>query len=86
MAYVSDPDGTSDICGVEMSYEGDLTGVWLYDDGAHGDFSAGDDIYGLQVPIGKGTLSGLAGLYLFDLIAKDCDGNVSDPWPYICFH
>jgi len=50
-ALVLDSDGVSD---VRLYYKADTAGAFtnlvMYDDGAHGDGAAGDDVYGIQVP------------------------------------
>ena len=82
LAYVSDMDSPVDF--VEIYWEGQPTGAYLYDDGEHGDFEPGDDLWGLQIEVGPNLVP--EGDYLFELRAKDVDGNFSDIWPYLTIH
>lgn len=84
IAYVMDPDGYSDIARVEIYFAGQGTGVLLQDDGAHGDFSAGDQVFGFTVPVGPEILP--AGNYTLEIQAVDQQGNRSDLWPYLTVH
>jgi len=84
IAYVMDPEGQQDISQVELYYGGTATGVMLADDGTQGDFGAGDQVYGLTVPIAPGVLP--AGSYTLELVATDLSGNQSDMWPYLTVH
>ena len=79
-ALVSDPYGEDDIASVRLFYQGLPTPILLYDDGEHGDFRAGDNIYGYQLEIPPGMPEGN---YLFEIVAYDEDGNESDVWPYL---
>jgi hypothetical protein len=82
LAYVTDPD--SPISSVEIYYDGQPTGVFLYDDGAHADYGAGDSLWGFSVAVPAQTVP--AGEYLLELRAKDVDENYSDLWPYLTIH
>jgi hypothetical protein len=82
LAYVLDMD--SDIDYVEMYWEGEPTGVYLYDDGAHGDFGVDDSLWGISFDIDPLTFP--EGQYLIELRARDVDGNFSDIWPYLTVH
>jgi len=84
IAYVMDPDGPQDVANVELYYEGMPTGVYLLDDGASGDFGAGDQVYGLMFYLEPGQLP--AGTYTLELVATDHAGNMSDMWPYLTVH
>ncbi|MBN1356861.1 VCBS repeat-containing protein [bacterium] len=79
LAFVVDQQG--DTRQVELYYYGTPLGVFLYDDGMHGDFSAGDGLYALKLPIGPGDLP--KGKYLIELVATDTAGHKSFSWPYL---
>jgi len=79
-ALIADPYGENDIASVRLFYQGLPTPILLYDDGEHGDFRAGDNIYGFQLEIPPGMP---AGNYLFEIVAYDENGNESDAWPYL---
>lgn len=56
-----------------------LGSVELFDDGRHGDFSAGDGIFGLNANIGSSTDSGA---YLIDIVTER--NTVTGPaWPWL---
>ncbi len=81
LAYVLDPQ--ADVARVELYYNGVPTGVLLKDDGASGDFSAGDGVYGLRVSVPAGLSEGNL---LLSLVATDQAGNQGMVWPYYtCF-
>ncbi len=80
LAFVIDPN--NDVNSVELYYEGLPTGVYLYDDGQHNDFAAGDGIFGFNYYFDEGSLNGFAGQYLFELKAFDSQNNESYLWPY----
>ncbi len=82
IAYVTDSD--SPIESVEIYWEGEPVGVFLYDDGLNGDFDANDGLYGIQFDVERHTIP--QGEYLLELRAKDVDGNLSDLWPYLTIH
>ncbi|MBN2055146.1 VCBS repeat-containing protein [bacterium] len=82
VAFVQDPDGYSDIHYVELYFGGAGTGVYLQDDGANGDFAAGDGIFGLSITIPPYDQLP-EGLYLLEVRAVDQDGNPSALWPYL---
>lgn len=78
VALLDDPNGLSDIASVVVDSESaGLTGVELFDDGASGDFAAGDGIYGTVIA----DMHALdAGLYSVTITAQDYDGNTGR-WP-----
>ena len=82
LAYVTDYD--SSVESVELYYWGEPTGSYLYDDGRHGDFAAGDELWGLEFDVDPELVP--EGDYLFELRAQDSDGNLSDIWPYLTIH
>jgi len=84
IALVQDPQGLEDIDRVMFYYDDIDTTVQLFDDGASGDFAAGDGIYGAQATIPREALA--AGTYLIQLKAFDTEGNASDLWPYLAVH
>ncbi|MBN1552472.1 hypothetical protein JW979_13440 [bacterium] len=69
---------------VEIYWEGSPTGAYLYDDGLHGDFGAGDELWGFTMEIDPSVLP--SGEYLLELRARDQNGNFSDIWPYLTIH
>ncbi|MBN2057076.1 right-handed parallel beta-helix repeat-containing protein [bacterium] len=81
LALATHPQGNQAITQVELQYEGVNTGVFLLDDGAHGDFAAGDGVYGMSLDITPGSVPG--GMYLFQIVARDSSGRHSDTWPYL---
>ena len=65
---------------VDVYLDGVPIGAQLSDDGLHGDFNAGDGIFGLEVPIPPGEVPGN---YLVGLRAVD-EGGLSGPmWPFV---
>ncbi|MCD6326384.1 hypothetical protein J7M28_02360, partial [bacterium] len=79
-AYVSDPDGLSDIDRVELFLEGGLaTGFFLHDDGAEGDDHAGDGVWTFQTLMPAGIATGAITL---EIVAFDKSGNSSARYPY----
>jgi hypothetical protein len=79
LAAIQDPSGGSEPASVELAYQGEPVGLFLEDDGQHGDFEAGDGVYGLTLELGPGVP---AGEYLLELIVRDTAGNVTI-WPYL---
>jgi len=84
VVVVQDPQGYGDIDRVELFFGGRPTGVTLADDGQHGDFSAGDGVFGLQFDLAPGDVP--AGSYLLECAAFDLAGNRSALWPYLTSH
>jgi len=81
LAFVSDPDGLSDIDRVELFLEGGVpTGFFLNDDGLDGDDFAGDGIYTFQIltPVGLAP-----GSMTLEVVAFDRSGNSSAIYPYL---
>lgn len=63
---------------VEIGLGGTGAGIYLYDDGAHGDFLPGDGIYGLEIPLPPTTPSGM---FILEVMATDV---MQKPvWPYL---
>ena len=65
---------------VDVYLDGVLVGAQLSDDGLHGDFEAGDGIFGLKVPIPPGEVPGN---YLVGLRAVDEGGRPGPMWPFV---
>ncbi|MBN2209190.1 MAG: hypothetical protein JW759_07830 [Candidatus Coatesbacteria bacterium] len=65
---------------VDIYLDGRSVGAQLCDDGLHGDFAAGDAIFGLKVPIMPGFVPGN---YLFGLKAVDENGHSGAMWPFL---
>ncbi|MBN2207784.1 MAG: hypothetical protein JW759_00585 [Candidatus Coatesbacteria bacterium] len=81
LAFVSDPDGLSDIDRVELFLEGGIpTGLSFNDDGIDGDDFAGDGIYTFQILMPGGLAPGHATL---EVVAFDSSGNSSATYPYL---
>lgn len=72
-AFVDDPQGLTEIAGVEVLYGGQPTGIYLQDNGA--------GFYGVNFPIPAAALP--ADLYLLQLQAADWQGHRSEVWPYM---
>lgn len=66
---------------VELYLEGRPTGVFLKDDGLQGDFSAGDGIWALTVPIDSPL--GAPGKFLIEAHARSLAGQTCYGWPYL---
>ncbi|MBN1356621.1 lamin tail domain-containing protein [bacterium] len=84
LAYITDPE--DDITHVSVVYAGE-TVFELQDDGMHGDFGPGDDIYGfeLAVPPFAGECPDTSTFrLLFRIVAEDAKEYFSVSWPY--FH
>ena len=86
MAWATDPQGLADIQSLELYFNDSPVGIYLMDDGAHGDFSAADSIFGFDIWLTPADLQGAAGSYLFQLVATDFSGNQSDIWPNLTIH
>ncbi|MBN1355193.1 hypothetical protein JXA40_02870 [bacterium] len=82
LAYVTSP--AESVEQVEIYWDGDPTGVFLHDDGMHGDFGSGDELWGFSLRIDPFALTG--GDYLLELRAMDSNGIYSDLWPYLTVH
>ncbi len=80
LALVSDSEGISNISKVELLFQGTGTGLFLYDDGQHGDLAAGDGIYGFLVSVQEGIPSGY---YPLEVRAANKQGRFSLIWPYL---
>lgn len=80
LAYVM---GTG-IEAVELYFNKQPTGVTLFDDGQHGDFSAGDGIWGFQLPLTAGSLTPMN--VLLEVQARTSGGQTSDIWPWLVIH
>ncbi len=79
-AWVTDVSGTADITTVDILYEGDQTGLSLYDDGTHGDVNAGDGLFNLTIPLeNSSSIMNLP----YSMCAKDRSNLSSDRWPVI---
>ena len=77
-AWVTDIRGPEDIVTVEILYEGEATGLRLYDDGTHGDMAAHDGLFHLSIPIeADDPFINIP----YSLIAIDKNGLVSRGWP-----
>ncbi len=81
VAFVSDPDGLSDIDRVELFLEGGVpTGFFFNDDGIDGDDFAGDGIYTFQILMPGGLAPGCMTL---EVVAFDSSLNSSAIYPYL---
>lgn len=81
MAYIEDDEDEPGSLDVELLLDGQQTGVMLYDDGAHGDYGAGDAFYSREIVVPAGALP--KGKYLISFTAIDSNGNRSAEWPYL---
>jgi len=79
VAFADSPVGTM-IASVELYAGSEPTGLLLQDNGAHGDFAAGDGVYGISLDIDTAIPSGS---YLLSIVARDVMGRLSSPWPYV---
>jgi hypothetical protein len=76
IAFVPEP--STEI--VQLYYRGSAVGLFLYDDGSHNDFGAGDDVYGavrLLDPIASGVQ------VVLEIGAQSSHGTYSPLWPYL---
>jgi hypothetical protein len=80
VARVLPQDPSFPVQTVEMHFRGNPTGIFLYDDGNHDDFSANDGIYGIGLDLPPGVAPGR---YLLELLATDAAGRTSALWPYL---
>lgn len=82
-ADVQDPDGQSEIESVFLFVgtleDGQLTSLELLDDGQHGDDAAGDGLFANQFWVDSAP----EGVYVFEIVAEDTYGAVSNVWPYM---
>ncbi len=73
--------GAAPMTDVKLFVEGLDTGIILQDDGASGDFSAGDGIFGIEIPATGGLPSGA---FPFEIVAfNELENHYSYAWPYI---
>jgi hypothetical protein len=82
LALVDDPEGW-EITEVQIYFGLLPTGIFLYDDGRHGDFAAGDDLYGQSFDVPPGAPPGE---HLLSIIATNELGVMSEAWPYLIIH
>ncbi|MBN2055822.1 hypothetical protein JW905_12915 [bacterium] len=80
LAWVLDGEPPID---VEFYYQGIPSGVFLYDDGGHGDLDPGDGFFADGYDIPGEALAGFEGVYCLELLATDARGAGSDLWPYL---
>lgn len=80
MAVVQDVDDPPQNLTVEIFYASQPTGIFLADDGQNGDWAAGDSIFTFQLPVSSGLPPTEL---LFELQARDPQGNASSLWPYL---
>nr|HPQ39185.1 C25 family cysteine peptidase [bacterium] len=73
LAFVLDPG--NDIETVELIFAGESLGLELYDDGQHGDYGAGDGIFGRQLPVSGGAVPPM--MLNIGIRATDVHGNSS---------
>ena len=77
-AWVTDIRGPEDVETVDILYDGQETGLRLYDDGTHGDMAAHDGLFHLSIPIeADDPFINIP----YSLIAIDKNGLVSRGWP-----
>ena len=77
-AWVTDIRGPEDVETVNILYDGQETGLRLYDDGTHGDMAAHDGLFHLSIPIeADDPFINIP----YSLIAIDKNGLVSRGWP-----
>lgn len=80
MALVTDANGPADIKSVELYYQGNPSGVTLFDDGTNGDLAPHDSFYAISFPIAPGLP---AMILTLELVAEDFSGSRSMMWPYL---
>ena len=77
-AWVTDIKGPEDVETVNILYDGQETGLRLYDDGTHGDMAAHDGLFHLSIPIeADDPFINIP----YSMIAIDKNGLVSRGWP-----
>ncbi len=81
VAWVLDPDGPGHIQSVELTAGDQPTGIFLLDDGAHGDFGAGDGVYGITLDIPPGAIA--PSIIPIGIKATDIEGNIGFTVPYL---
>ncbi|MBN2054103.1 VCBS repeat-containing protein, partial [bacterium] len=81
LTAVIDNDGPADIATVELYYDGVPTGIYLADDGANGDFAAGDGVFGLVLPFPGGAVPPTS--LMLQVMATDGSGATSALAPYL---
>ncbi|MBN1551557.1 lamin tail domain-containing protein [bacterium] len=80
IAWITDPD--NDIESVNVYFAGEPI-LELHDDGIHGDFNAGDNIYGQQFYVEPNAASpGELIRLLLKIVAEDAKGYSSMAWPF----
>ncbi|MBN2053408.1 M1 family metallopeptidase [bacterium] len=75
------PDTPYGPAGLELMLGDDPTGLFLGDDGEHGDFDAGDGIFGLVLDFPPGVLSDAAGTWPIGIQSSDGFGFSRAAWP-----
>jgi len=80
IALVTHCEGPVAVESVRVLFNGIWSGLLLFDDGSHGDETAGDSVFTLVVD--AGSQSGARGA-LLSLLARDVHGNESDLFPYL---
>ena len=79
-AYVPQTETPTDVESVEILYDGNETGLQLWDDGSHGDAVPDDGLYSLELTLN--TNASINNLH-FSIIAKNKFGMISQLWPYL---
>jgi hypothetical protein len=80
IAVADDEGDPTDVLAVRVHYDGLPTPILLRDDGEHGDFAPGDNIFGIELEIEPGFRPSS---FLLQLRASDRSGTYSDLWPYL---
>ncbi len=80
IALLTEPQGLDNIASVAIFYQGAPSGILLFDDGASGDFGAGDGVFGFStdLPVGLDPL-----WLLLELNSVDKTGNKGRRWPFL---
>jgi hypothetical protein len=81
LALILDEHGQPPVSRVELLIGGLPTGVVLADDGLHGDFQAGDGLWGFQTLFAPGASP--AGRFLLELQTTDVLGMTGPRFPYL---
>ncbi len=83
-AYVEPFFGNStEQMAVQLYYGFIPTGIYLFDDGEHGDFEPNDRIFANMLNVDAPVPPGR---YLLNIVATDSFGFTSDMWPYVQIH